>query len=219
VPAEHNGRAGEGGTEARPAADQKKEPQRQQSRLVRVMRKPAPWLSLATATAVGTVIATLLTGVLRPAAPEPRATAEPPGLPSKTPSAAPSPGRSTGLYPGFRQLWGPEDLVIGEDTDISVIPPQSESTFGVIDLVDGDAGIIPAGGTKLALWPGSSAPTPSQCENTADNQPAVSTLTPYPGGTMCAVTSNGFVVIMQVIAVDSNPTSTETQTSIWSPVS
>jgi hypothetical protein len=158
-----------------------------------------------------------------------RNTAEPPGSPTKTASVAPSPGHtsaaqsltspSAGPYPGFRRLWGPADLVIAQDTDISLVPPQSDSTFGVVDLVDGDGGIISAGGTDLALWPGSSAPTPSQCETTADTQATGQTVTPYPGGTMCAVTSNDFVVIMQVIAVNASTTSTLTRTSIWSPVS
>jgi hypothetical protein len=73
VPAEPDRRAGEGGTEAHPAeaAEQKKEPERQQSRLVRVMRKPAAWLGAVATGVVIAVVSTLATGVLRHAAPSP----------------------------------------------------------------------------------------------------------------------------------------------------
>jgi hypothetical protein len=73
VSAEPERPAGEGGTEARPAeaAEQKKEPERQQSRLVRVMRKPAAWLGAVATGVVIAVVSTLATGVLHHAAPSP----------------------------------------------------------------------------------------------------------------------------------------------------
>jgi hypothetical protein len=85
VPAEPDRRAGEDGTEARPAtaAEQKKEPERQQSRLVRVMRKPAAWLGAVATGVVITVVGTLATGVLHSAAPSP------PPSPSSSSSSTP----------------------------------------------------------------------------------------------------------------------------------
>jgi hypothetical protein len=73
VPAEPDRHADEGDTQARPAeaAEQNKEPERQQSRLVRVMRKPAAWLGAVATGVVIAVVSTLATGVLHHAAPSP----------------------------------------------------------------------------------------------------------------------------------------------------
>lgn len=68
MPAEPERRAGEGGAEAG-AADQKNEPRHQQSRLVRVLRKPAAWLGAVATGVVIAVVGTLASGALHHAAP------------------------------------------------------------------------------------------------------------------------------------------------------
>jgi len=138
-----------------------------------------------------------------------------PSAPGSSTAATPSATASTprAVQVGFRRLWGPAPLVVSNDgTDLTGIPPRNT---GGLDLYDDGSGFGPMSGTRLAVWTGSTAPTPEQCLDVVQSQSSGADVQTPVGTTVCALTSAGELAIIRVLSLDTGSAFARTETSIW----
>ena len=182
----------------------------------------------AVITAVATILglsnhgssATVTTAAPTAVAPTPVATA--PVVPVATTAAASTPATAAASATataaaangGFRLLWGPAPFVVSNNgSGISSVPPTSQG--GGLDLYDDDSGFGELNGSLLAVWHGTTAPTPAQCLNQVQTQSGGMEVVAPVGTTVCVQSSSGQLAIITVTGTDPNTTSAETTTAIW----
>ncbi len=117
---------------------------------------------------------------------------------------------------GLRRLWGPAALsVTNGGTDLTDIPPVGSSDNDELDVYDDGDGFAPMDASKLAVWHGSSAPTPAQCLDLVRSEGADRSVDTSVGTIVCLRTHGGNLVIIKVLSKDSSASLSRTTTSIW----
>jgi hypothetical protein len=132
-----------------------------------------------------------------------RAQQSPPATPAGTQAATSTggPAATSEASSTPKRLWGPGTLVItNSGTDIHSIPPISDASSS--DIHDDGTDLWPDNNAQLAVWTGSSLPTPQQCLYLIRTQGAGVNVAAPARSIICAQTSENTLAIIQVQSID-----------------
>lgn len=185
--------------------------------------------TLVLTAAVSAVVAVLLTLVIvlvlrhSPSSGSPAAASQStgtvePASSSPQPAATPASSQpSSATAPSATIQWTGHLTLTGYGSDLTTKPPQSDasSSGGTGDVYASGDSISPLDQTPLAVWPGSSLPTASQCQSRDATQNTGNPVPITPGTVICAEPGPGLVAVIKVISIDAADSTIDTSTTVW----